>query len=250
MRACCWQASHYTRRGETPLARVQVIALPGVEGRIDHLAADPVGKRLYVAALGNNTLEVIDLGAGKRIHTLRASMSRRVSAMFRRCIVSLWRTGKAGTAWSSMRPLIRSCKTFPLGDDADNVRYEAKTNRIYVGYGRGAIGILDAGSYQRLGSIPLAGHPESFQLEEHGSRIFVNVPDAGHIAVLDRSTRKVLATWPVTAARSNFPMALDEANHRLFVGCRAPARLLVYDTESGKVVTSLPIVGRYGRSLL
>jgi hypothetical protein len=91
--------------------------------------------------------------------------------------------------------------------------------------------------------VRLAAHPESFQLETSGSRIFVNVPSAGHIAVVDREKQSVLAKWPVTQARANYPMALDEGNHRLFVGCRHPAKLLVYDTTNGRFVTSADIVG-------
>lgn len=230
-------------KAETPPPRIQVIALPGVEGRIDHIAADPVGKHLYMAALGNNTLEVIDLGAGKRIHSLSGLHEpqgiRYVPALHRVFVAN----GQSGDCVAFDALSYRTLQTIACGDDADNVRFEEKANRIYVGFGGGAIGILDATSYKLLGAIPLAGHPESFQLEEHGGRIFVNVPNAGQIAVLDRARRKVVANWSVTQARSNFPMALDEEHHRLFVGCRAPARLLVYDTESGKVTTSLPIVG-------
>lgn len=226
-----------------PVARVQVIALPGVEGRIDHMAADPAGKRLYMAALGNNTLEVMDLGAGKRVHTISGLHEpqgiRYVPSRHRLFVAN----GQSGDCVAFDATSFQKLQSIALGDDADNVRFEEKANRVYVGYGGGAIGILDAGSYKNLGNIALAGHPESFQLEEHGSRIFVNVPDAGQIAVLDRRKQKAVATWPVTAARSNFPMALDEANHRLFVGCRAPSRLLVYDTHSGKVTASLRIVG-------
>src|SRR5438270_138810 len=80
------------------------------------------------------------------------------------------------------------------------------------------------------------GHPESFQLEKNGNRIFVNVPTAGQIAVVDRVKREVIAKWPLVGAQSNFPMAIDEDHHRLFVGCRKPAKFLVYDTETGKPV--------------
>src|SRR6185437_6637131 len=94
-----------------------------------------------------------------------------------------------------------------------------------------------------MGDIELAGHPESFQLESTGSRIFVNVPNAQQIAVVDRKKGNVVATWELGEMRANFPMALDEVNHRLFVATRRPAALLVYDTESGKRVASLPIDG-------
>jgi len=91
--------------------------------------------------------------------------------------------------------------------------------------------------------VKLAKHPESFQLEQNGSRIFVNVPDAKQVAVVDREKRAVIATWPMEKFQANFPMALDESNHRLFIGCRKPARLVVLDTDTGKPVTDLAISG-------
>lgn len=130
-----------------------------------------------------------------------------------------------------------------LGDDSDNVRYDAAAKTLYVGYGSGALAAVNPADAGVLGRIALPGHPESFQLESNGQRIFVNVPDARQIVVVDRQTRRVLASWPVTAAAANFPMALDEQRHRLFVGCRRPAKLLVYDTQTGRDVASADIVG-------
>lgn len=219
------------------------IPLPGVEKRIDHLSVDLTHHRLFLAALGNNTIEVIDLAASKQVRSLTGlhepqgiifvSASNRVFAA----------NAQGGDLNIYDASSYANLGTVPLGEDADNVRYDAKAGRVYVGYGSGALAVLDAGSLKRVGNVPLAGHPESFHLEKNGSRIFVNVPDAGQIAVLDRVSQKLLTTWPVTVARANFPMALDEVHHRLFIGCRDPAMLLVYDTQSGKVVASLPIVG-------
>src|SRR5262249_33977933 len=107
-----------------------------------------------------------------------------------------------------------------LGDDSDNVRYDAAARRLYVGFGSGALAAIDPSAAKILGQVKLAGHPESFQLERSGSRIFVNVPTADQIAVVDRVAMKTAATWTVTTAKANYPMALDEANHRLFIGCR------------------------------
>lgn len=219
------------------------IALPGVEKRIDHLGVDIAHHRLFVAALGNNTIEVIDLDAGKRVRSL-TGLHEPQGIVFVPAPSRVFAANAQGGAVdvydaSSFAKLA----TVPLGEDADNVRYDAKAGRVYVGYGGGALAILDAARLKLVGRVPLSGHPESFQLEKSGSRLFVNVPDAGQIAVLDRSTQKLVTTWPVTVARANFPMALDEVHHRLFIGCRDPATLLIYNTESGKVVASLPIVG-------
>jgi len=130
-----------------------------------------------------------------------------------------------------------------LGDDADNVRYDAKTSRIYVGYGDGALAAIDARDGTVLGQVRLSGHPESFQLEQDGPRAFVNVPSAGKLVVVDRVAMKVIATWPVTTASANFPLAFDESGHRVFVGCRHPAKVIVYDSSGGKEVASFDIVG-------
>src|SRR5205823_9981427 len=98
-------------------------------------------------------------------------------------------------------------------------------------------------SGRRLAAVRLSGHPESFQLEKSGPRIFVNVPGAAHVVVIDRTRNAVIARWELGDAAANFPMALDEPDHRLFIGCRRPARLLVYDTASGKRVAGVPIGG-------
>jgi hypothetical protein len=117
------------------------------------------------------------------------------------------------------------------------------SKRIYVGFGSGGIGIINAVDGKQIGSVKLAAHPEAFELEKQGQRIFVNVPNARQVAVVDRVKGEVIATWKTDAAFGNFPMALDEANHRLFVGCRLPSKLIVLDTESGKTVTSVGISG-------
>jgi hypothetical protein len=131
----------------------------------------------------------------------------------------------------------------PLLADADNVRYDATTQQIYIGYGHGALGMVAATDGRRLGDIPLAGHPESFQLEPSGPRIFVNVPAANQIAVVHRDTRAVMSTWPTPGARDNFPMALDDAHQRLVVGFRQPAQLIVFDTVSGQPVARVESAG-------
>src|SRR5204862_4162870 len=136
-----------------------------------------------------------------------------------------------------------STKAVKLGEDSDNVRYDMAAKRLFVGFGGGALAAVNPANGNVIGEAKLSGHPESFQLERAGSRVFVNVPTADQIAVVDRAAMKVIATWPVTTAKANFPMALDEANHRLFVGCRRPAKVLVYDTATGKASSSFDIVG-------
>jgi DNA-binding beta-propeller fold protein YncE len=227
----------------SPLKLVQTIPLPNVEGRIDHLAVDLKGQRLFVAALGNNTVEVIDLRSGTRVRSLTGLHEPQDVAFIEdlaKLFVSNGGSGALNIFDGSSLEVIGAVK-FP--DDADNMRLDATGSQLYVGYGDGALAIMDVKDGKQVGVVKLAAHPESFQLETVGNRIFVNVPNANQIAVIDRRQRRVLTTWALRAACANFPMALDEAHHRLFVGCRQPAKLLAFDTESGKVVASLDCAG-------
>ncbi|MGE5127301.1 MAG: YncE family protein, partial [Betaproteobacteria bacterium] len=227
---------------EPPLRLERKVELPEVRGRIDHLAVDVRGQRLFVAALGNDTVEVIDLAAGRRAHTIRG-LAEPQGVLFEpgenRLFVANGRDGSVRIFdASSFAPTGR----LRCGDDADNLRLDAARRQIWVGYGRGALAAIDA-SGRRLGEVVLPVHPESFQLERDGPRIFVNLPDAGQVAVVDREKRAQVASWGTGEASANYPMALDEPHRRLFVVCRTPARLLVLDTGSGRQVAALPTVG-------
>ena len=225
-----------------PLKLESTIPLAGVEGRIDHMAADSSGRRLFVAALGNNTLEVVDLAAGKRVHSiagLHEPQGVAYVANRNRVFVASGEDGKLKVFDGGSLSLI---DTVNFLADADNVRYDPASHSIVVGYGAGALGVVDATTGKRTADFPLDGHPESFQLETSGPRIFVNVPTAGHVAVVDRRTHQA-AKWPLSGNQANFPMALDEAEHRLFVGCRKPPRVAVFNTDTGKIVATLNCVG-------
>jgi DNA-binding beta-propeller fold protein YncE len=226
-----------------PLNLVQTIPMPKVDGRIDHMAADVAGRRLFVAALGNNTVEVVDLKAGKLIQSLPGFAEPQGIAYVPELDRLFVANGADGTCRIVDGHSFKTIASIQCGDDADNVRYDEKARRIYVGYGCGALMVLDAKSGDKLADIKLAGHPESFRLESGGPRIFVNVPNAEQIAVIDREKAEVTGTWPIKEAKSNFPLILDEANHHLFAGCRNPARLLVYDYSAspGRLIASVPI---------
>ncbi len=232
-----------TMSGQTPLALVRTIDLPRVEGRIDHLAVDTSAQRLYVAALGNNTVEVLDLKGNRHLKSLPGFREPQGIAMLSDAQQVAVANGQGEGVQFIDAADNRLSKAVRLGDDSDNVRYDVAANRLYVGFGSGALASISPADGKVLGEAKLAGHPESFQLERSGSRVFVNVPTADHIAVVDRTGMNVVATWPVVSAQSNFPMALDEASRRLFVGCRRPAKVLVYDTATGKEGSSFDIVG-------
>lgn len=226
--------------GESPLRLTQTIALPKVAGRIDHLAVDVAGERLFVCALGNNTLEVLDLRKSTRLHTINGLGSPQGVAFLPesgQLVVTNDRHGACNFYdGKSFAPI----GLVDLKDDADNIRYVE--GHLYVGYGNGGIATIDPGA-KRLGSVDVSGHPEAFAVEEHGARMFVNVPDRKVVEVIDLIRGRVTEQWKLDGAAGNFPMALDEVHHRLFVGCRAPAVLVVLDTNSGDLVTKLPIPG-------
>jgi DNA-binding beta-propeller fold protein YncE len=218
----------------------QTISLSGVEGRIDHLDFDGAGERLFVCALGHNTVEVIDLRQNIRVHTISGlGAPQGVAYVSGRLFVANDRGGMCDIYDGKDFQLLGRVD---LKDDADNVRYDSATKRVYVGFGSGGIAILNATDGKEIGSIKLAAHPEAFELEKQGHRIFVNVPRARHVAVVDREKGEVIATW-APSPFGNFPMALDEGDHRLFVGYRVPPKLIILDTESGKAVASVGISG-------
>ena len=228
------------------LQEVERIELPGVKGRIDHMAVDIVGKRLFVAALGNNTVEVIDLAHRRVIKSLTGFAEPQGVLLLTHQKRLLVTNGE-----DKVTDLIDSETLAPLGkiqsrEDGDNIRYDELTREIYIGCGSGrdsALAVINATDVQSdIKYIALSGHPESFQLERHGKRIFVNVPTSGKVEVIDRERSKVVASWAISE-QANFPMALDEAHHRLFIGTRKPAKLLVLDTETGKIVANLASVG-------
>jgi DNA-binding beta-propeller fold protein YncE len=224
-----------------PLELVQTIPLPDVHGRIDHLSVDVAGKRLFLAAPGDNSVQVVDLARGavaQQITGLAEPQGIVFIPELNRIVIANGKDGSCRFFDGASYKLLRSVD---FKEDGDNVRYDPPTKRIFVAHEAGGLGIVDAESMEKVGDIKLEAHPESFQLEKNGKRIFVNVPDARHVAVIDREKGTILAKWPVENLEANFPMALDEANHRLFVGCRKPSKMLVLDSESGKEIAQLNI---------
>jgi len=219
----------------------QTIALSGVDGRIDHLDLDPAGERLFVCALGANSVEVLDLRKGERIHSINGLGAPQGVAYlpgFDRLLVA---NDKNGLCQIFDTKSWQAIGAVALQDDADNVRYDSVHKEIFVGFGNGGLAVINSENGKLTGSIKLTAHPEAFALEKQGRRIFVNVPNAAQVAVIDRDKREVTATWKLPGVSANFPMALDEANHRLFIACRNPAKLVVLNTESGAAVADVDI---------
>jgi DNA-binding beta-propeller fold protein YncE len=231
-------------RESAPLRIVQAIPLPNVVGRIDHFSVDPKRRLVIGSALGNDTVEVVNTFAGKVVQTIKGLNEPQgvlyVGGDINKLFVANAGDGKVrvydGKTWALGA-------TVDFGANTDNLRYDAGAKRVYVGYGEeeAGIGVIDAATSKRLDdAAKLDAHPESFQLD--GSNIYVNVADKAKISVIDRKTKKV-TDWPLSDLKANFPMALDEADHRLFIGTRKPARLVAIDTTNGKIVANLLSAG-------
>jgi DNA-binding beta-propeller fold protein YncE len=217
------------------------IPLPNAVGRIDHLAADRAKGSLFVAALGSDRVFVVDLERRTVVHTI-SGLSQPQGLWFAPESERLYvANGGDGTLRVFAGPAFAAGRVIGLEDDADNIRFDPNGPTLYVGAGDGSLAIVDANRNEVVGRIPLGAHPESFQLERSGDAIFVNLPRTHVVAVVDRRNRKVTARWPLVSAQANFAMTLDEPAHRVFVGCRAPARLLVYDTASGREIAALEL---------
>jgi len=239
----CIGIADATAQNASTLKLKATIGLPGVQGRVDHFAFDAEGERLFVCALGNNTVEVLDLRKGQRIHSitgLGAPQGIAYVPQLNRIFVA---NDKGGICKIYDGKSFQQIGELNFKDDADNVRYDEAAKKVYVGFGSGGIAIVNAADGKQVGSFKLSAHPEAFELEQTGRRIFVNVPNARQVAVIDRDKSEVIATWKTDVAFGNFPMALDETNHRLFVGCRLPPKLIVLNTESGDVVAKIDISG-------
>ncbi len=239
----------------SPLQLVQTIPLPGVEGRIDHLALDAMDHRLYVAALGNDTVEVINLDTATVIHewvALKEPQGLAVVPVPHEIVVTNGGDGSVRFYDPQSWQLTHSLE---VTSDADNIRYDLTSRLLYVGFGNGGIAIINPQTHLTVAVIPLSAHPEAFALEDAGPHLFVNVPMAKRIEVLNRTTRSATGRWniatdfeaffaaPNARPYGNFPMVLDEQGHHLFVGYRQPPRLQVFDIDAQVPVAQIEISG-------
>jgi DNA-binding beta-propeller fold protein YncE len=226
-----------------PLTLEQKIQLHAVSGRIDHMAVDLGRRRLFVAELGNGTVDVVDLASAQVIHRIEGL--REPQGIGYASAQDMLAVASAGDG--SVR-LFKAADFAPrgsvkLGEDADNVRVGPQSGMFLIGYGRGAIATLDGVSGQVVGRAALPAHPEGFQLDPLTRRIFVNVPDAGQIAVVDLQAGKQVATWRIPGLAANFPMAIDHERRLVVVAYRSPARLVLLDAGSGSVKARLDTCG-------
>src|SRR5258707_15219516 len=224
--------AHADEREAPAGADVQEIPLPGVQGRLDHFTIDPKRKRVIFSGLGNNSVQVVDVFAGRMIHQidgLAEPQGTLYLAEWDKLFVANSANGHV-SVYDGAKFTLLDTIDFGEGSDPDNLRYGAVSKKIYLGYGDGAIAVIDPVTNKRLPTEnKFEGHPEGFQLETKGPRIFVNVADTKNIQVINRSNGKMVA-WSLPAGHSaNFPMVLDEPNRRVFIGTRKPSRLTVLD---------------------
>jgi hypothetical protein len=229
---------------ETPPLELEgKIPLGYVRGRIDHVAVDLARHRLFVAALGAGSLAVIDL-ASKRLDRLIGGLSEPQGVGYDPTSDTLY-VANAGDG--SVR-LFNGVDLSPsgrieLGSDADNIRIDSKAGRVFVGHGEGALAVIDASNHEKIASASLKAHPESFQLDGKGDRIFVNVPNNGTIEVIDRTSGQQIGSWAIAGRGANFAMALDHARDHVLVAFRRPAELGVFSAADGKLIAAVPTCG-------
>jgi len=226
-----------------PLELETKIALGKIDGRIDHLAVDLKRQRLSVAELGNDTIGVVNLATRKTISTHFGFKEPQGIAYEPTTDAFFVANGGDGSVRVLRADDLSLLQRIDLGQDADNVRIDVAHKRVLVGYGKGALALIDPSTRKKVADIRLQAHPESFQIEEGGSRAFVNVPDAGQIAVVDLEKSEQVGTLPTRGHRANFPMAIDDETRRVLVAFRSPARLLVLSSTDGSVVADVETGG-------
>lgn len=221
-----------------PLELVQTISLQGVAGKLDHLAVDARGQRLFVANKPNNTLDIVDLKAGKLIKQI-VDQGKASGVAYAADLDRIFVGNGAGT-----------CNAFDGKDyqlvfstklpQADNVHYEPGAQRVYVAHGS-TISILDAKTGEVKGQVELSASCHGFQVDPRAGKVFVNVTKPNEVAVIDIAKQAVLQRFPLTLAEGNSPLAYDGSAGRLFIGCRKKPMVVVMDARTGQELTSVAI---------
>jgi DNA-binding beta-propeller fold protein YncE len=222
------------------LELVQTIPLKGAAGRLDHLALDANGNRLFIANLSNNSLDVVDLKAGKLVKQIAGQQKIQGVAYVPdvdRIFVGNGKDGVCNVFDGKKYELIRSIKL----DDADNVRYDPRTRQVYVTHAENALAVIDPKKMEVKATIKLPGAPEAFQLDPAQPRLYVNIPEPRQLAVVDTEKNEVINKFPLTLAEANYPLAFDSKGGRLFVGCRKKPSVVVLDAITGKEVAGIGI---------
>lgn len=226
---------------KVPLQLETKIPLGDVRGRIDHLAVDLKRQRLFVAELGNDSVGVVDLAANTVLKTI-TGLSEPQGVGYEPSTDTLYvANARDGSVRLYEANEYKATGRIELGSDADNIRIDAVSKRVIVGYGDGGLAVIDPATRSKVQSIPLKAHPESFQLEPNSGRIFVNLPDAHAVAVVDTASGKPIANWPMDKG-GNFAMTIDHDLGRVLLAYRNPAALAVFSMD-GKPIASAETCG-------
>jgi DNA-binding beta-propeller fold protein YncE len=219
------------------------IELKGKPGKLDHLTVDSKGQRLFLANKVNNTFDVVDLKAGKLLRQLPGQAGAQGVAYapdLDRVFVALGTGGYCNIFDGKDYKLL---KTVKFMDDADNVRYDPRSHLVYVAHAEKALGVIDGKTFDLKADISLPGPAEGFQLATGRPRLFLCMPSPSEVAVIDTDKNEVVNRYPLKMAGGGHPLGLDEANHRIFVGCRKKPMVVVLDSDSGKEITGIDIPG-------
>ena len=228
--------------GQNLLVEQTTIPMPGVKGRIDHLDVNLKEKIVYVAALGNNSLEIVDINKGKVLHSIKGLDEPQGVAYIPQQQEIFVANGGNGDCYFYNAHSFEKTGTLHLSSDADDVRYDSIDKKIYVGYGEGGIAVIDALTRQQIADIKLPAHPEGFQLDKKLNKLFVNLPDAQQVAVIDLKQFKLINKWSTGEFRANFPLAIDIIHHYIFIGYRHPPKLVIMNEETGAIVSTADMV--------
>jgi DNA-binding beta-propeller fold protein YncE len=224
----------------SPLHLVRKIELPNVKGRIDHMALDSSGGHLFVAEYGNGSVDDVDLASGK--------VAGRITALKEPQGVA-WLPAVGQLAVASGDGVVtfyrgadrQKVAAVRLGDDADNLRVDSQTGNLVVGYGSGALAVIDPAAHRVTRQLPLPAHPEAFEIV--GTSVFVNVPNANKIVVGNLALGRVTRSISTGSLFGNYPMASDPARSRIAVAYRRPGTLSVIDSRSGAAGFPVSICG-------
>ena len=232
-------ASQAGERGSIVLART--IPMPGVQGSFNHMVVGVKVHRLFATAGAMESVEVLDLDSGRLVRSLDGD--KPIATRFSPEFSELYATRRQKVVIYDGDTL-ETLATVDLQNGLNELQYDVPEKRLYVGCmntDKSCIAVIDLLTRKLVNKIPLPAAPMGFALEKQGNRIFANLRSLGQVAVIDREKHAVIAIWALTDTSANYPMALDEPNHRLFVGCRKNPQMVVLDTTTGNPVARVPI---------